>query len=350
MLQSRLGRMEDQFVPAVQDGILVLGTALAHQLDALLLPRQVLLAGPSSQEVGLLSFVHGVPQASTVAGVTHAQDRRLRRILMNKAGLRTPPGITFSSRGPLSLRRFVWQNGYPFVLKEAIGENPAFKIECSTESDLLAAVSQLRIRTENHLAPARSLVTSAYAETLLGLDEDEQGRRIASARMRLLIEKRVSGRYIRCMVCDGEVLAAIELERSEPQKWTNIIEQLHADFKELAVKAADVIPELAAASVDLVVSDPSSELDKQTYYIVELSERPQLDSYASASEELGSRLATALLMYQAKKSSISLPAPSGQIAVHIRADCLPRPDQALPLLEERCRTLGVVTTESVELR
>ena len=348
MLKSLLDCTEIQFPPAMQDGLLVLGAVLAHRLDAFLLPRQVLLAGPTGH-VGVLSFVHGVPQASTVAGVTHAQDRRLRRILLNKAGLPTPPGITFSALGPLSLRRFVWRHGYPFVLKEAIGENPAFKIEVSTEAELIDAVSQLRIRTEDHLAPARSLVTSGYAETLLGLDEDESGRRIASARMRLLIEKRVSGRYIRCMICDGNVLAAIELDKSAPQGWRDILDQLHDGFKILAVRAASVILGLATASVDLIVTSQSSDPDKQKCYIVELSERPRLDSYMDASEDLGPRLATALLTHQAKQSSVSLRKPLDEIAVRICADGLPRPSELLPLLQDMCGHLGVSTSaESVD--
>ena len=348
MLKSLLDCTEIQFPPAMQDGLLVLGAVLAHRLDAFLLPRQILLAGPTGH-VGVLSFVHGVPQASTVAGVTHAQDRRLRRILLNKAGLPTPPGITFSALGPLSLRRFVWRHGYPLVLKESIGENPALNIDVWTEAELVDGVSRLRIRTEDQLAPARSLMTSAYAETLLGLDEDESGRRIASARMRLLIEKRVSGRYIRCMVCDGKVLAAIERDNSVSQGWTDILELLHHGFKTLAVRAASVIPGLATASVDLIVSSPSSEPDEQVHYIVELSERPRLDSYMGAIEKLGSQLASALLMHQANKSSVSLREPLDHIAVHMCADHLPRPSKVLPLLQDICSNLGISTSmESVD--
>jgi hypothetical protein len=229
------------------DGYLVLSAVLARKLDVLLLPRQVLLAGHPGRRVGAISFVHGVPQASTVAGVTHAQDKRLRRMLLNQAGLPTPPGITFSSKGSAHLQRFLNRHAYPFVLKEAIGENPSLKLEIFNATELNKAISRLRVLSHDHLAPARSLVTSGYAENMLNADQDDGGIRIAPPHARLLIEKRVEGRHIRSLVCANRILAAVEINNAQPKPRTEILNQLHADFKEVIIGAASVIPCLFVA-------------------------------------------------------------------------------------------------------
>jgi hypothetical protein len=332
----------------MQDGYLVLCAVLARKLYALLLPRQVLLAGPAGREVGVLSFVHGVPSASSVAGVTHAQDKRLRRTLLNLAGLPTPPGITFSSRGSKNLRQFVSRTGYPVVLKAAIGENPSFKIDnIANEEQLMAAISRLRIRSEDQISPARSLIISAYAEDMLNFEEDELGNRIAPPHARLLIEKRVSGRYLRCLVCGDCVLAAIEIDKTGPERCVEVLGRLHEDFRNVARRAASVVPGLSVASVDLVVEDLAREPGRQSYYIVELSERPRLDSYMEASPELGRVLADALLSYEAERSSYILQDPVDEIAIRMRAEGLSDPNALLPLFRDTCNALQL--SGSIEL-
>jgi hypothetical protein len=333
---------------AMQDGYLVHLAVLARQLNALLLPRQVLLAGPPGERVGAVSFVHGVPQASTVAGITYAQDKRLRRTLLNMAGLPTPPGITFSSRGSKNLQQFVSRTGYPFVLKEAIGENPSFKIDnIVNEEQLMVAISRMRLRSEDQLSPARSLITSAYAEDKLNFEEDELGNRIAPPHARLLIEKRVSGRYLRCLVCGDRVLAAIEIDKTGPERCVEVLGRLHEDFRNVALRAASVVPGLSVASVDLVVEDLARAPDNQTYYIVELCERPRLDSYMEASSELGPDLANELVRYQAARASVQLEDPTDRIAVRVRAESLSEPNALLPLFRDTCNALRL--SGSIEL-
>jgi hypothetical protein len=289
--------------------------------------------------VGAISFVHGVPQASTVAAVTHAQDRRFRRMLLNRAGLPTPPGITFSSKGSASLQRFVARHGYPFVLKEAIGENPSFKHDVSNDDELDAAISQLRVLSQDHLAPAQSLVTSGYAENRLNFDQDEDGLRIAPPHARLLIEKRVSGRHIRCLVCGGRILAAIEINATGNGRRSEMRDQLHSDFREVIVRAASVIPGLFVASIDLVAEDPTRAKNNQNYYIVELGERPRLDSYREASAHLGDELASALVSLQAERSSFALPEPRNNICVRVRMDGLSEPAVLVPRHNDICQKL-----------
>ena len=327
--------------PSLLDGYLVLCAALARGCDLLLLPRQVLLAAPIGEEVGLLSFVNGVPQSSTVAAVTHAHDKRLRRVLLNRAGLPTPPGITFSSRGKKQLQQFVLRQGYPLVLKQAIGENPAVKVDnISNERELLVAISQMRLRTEEQLSPVRSLVASAYAEDISSV-ADESGVHIASPGTRLLLEKRVRGCYIRCLVLGNRLVAAVELNGNGPSRCADRTNSLHSGFKDLAVQAASVIPGLTVAAIDFVVEDPSGDPCIQTHYIVELCERPQLASFRQADPALGIQLADALLVYEADRSSIPLQNPVEHVAVRMRAESLWEPDALLPRFRETCQGLGL---------
>ncbi len=328
--------------PELQDGYLVHSAVLARGLDVLLLPRQVLLASQSDHDAGNISFVHGVPEASTVAGVTHARDKRLRRYLFNIEKLPTPPGITFSARGSRSLDSFISRVGYPLVLMEALGENPSRKTnEIWNKAELLAAVSQMRKLTKDQFLPARSLVASAYGENILSYAEDEAGERVAPPHARLLAEKSMSGRYVRCFVCDSEFLAAVEFDRSMRVSKVDISTQLHDGFKSIAVRAASVIPGLFAASVDLVLDDPSRAPEVQTFYIADLLERARFDTYMRASPELGPALADALLVRQAQRSSVPLGEPVETVAVRVRLEGLPEPSSLLPLLKESCEVLGL---------
>jgi hypothetical protein len=297
--------------------------------------------------VGAISFVHGVPQASTVAGVTHAQDKRLRRMLLNQAGLPTPPGITFSSKGSAHLQRFLNRHAYPFVLKEAIGENPSLKLEIFNATELNKAISRLRVLSHDHLAPARSLVTSGYAENMLNAYQDDGGIRIAPPHARLLIEKRVEGRHIRSLVCANRILAAVEINNAQPKPRTEILNQLHADFKEVIIGAASVIPGLFVASIDLVAENPTRAKTNQSYYIVELGERPRLDSYREASAHLGDDLACALVTLQAERSSFPLPDAHSNIAIRVRLEGLSKPAALLPRLSDISQKLELIESSRV---
>jgi len=326
----------------LQDGYLIHSAVLARGLNVLLLPRQVLLASQSDHEAGNISFVHGVPQASTVAGVTHARDKRLRRYLLNIEKLPTAPGITFSSLGSRSLDRFISRVGYPLVVMEAIGENPSRRTnDIWNKADMLAAVSQLRTLPEDQFLPARSLVASAYGENILSYEEDETGERVAPRHARLLVEKSISGRYVRCFVCDSEFLAAVEFDTSTRTPKADISMQLHQGFKSIAARVAGVIPGLFAASVDLILEDPAGDPETQAYFIVELSERPRLDTYMRASPELGPTLADALLVRQARHSAVPLDDPVETVAVRVRLEGLPEPSRLLPMLQESCNELGL---------
>ena len=328
--------------PELQDGYLIHSAVLARGLNVLLLPRQVLLASRSDHDAASVSFVHGVPQASTVAGVTHARDKRLRRYLFNIEKLPLPPGISFSSLGSRSLDRFISRVGYPLVVMEAIGENPSRKTnEIWNKADLLAAVSQMRKLPEDQFMPARSLVVSAYGENILSFAEDEAGERVAPPHARLVVERSISGRYVRCFVCGSEFLAAVEFERSTRTPKADISKELHEGFKSIAARAAGVVPGLFAASVDLVLEDPASAPESQTYCIAELLERPRFDTYMRASPELGPGLADALLVRQARHSSLPLEDPAGTVAVRVKLEGLPEPNRLLPILQESCNALGL---------
>jgi hypothetical protein len=342
-MQVEVVRSSVSLPPELQDGYLIHSAVLASRLNVLLLPRQVLLATKQGQEAGVISFVHGVPQASTMAGVTHARDKRLRRHLLNIAKLPVVPGITFSSHGERSVRQFISRVGYPLVLTTAIGENPSRKTdEIWNKKDFFNAVSKLRVLTEDQFLPARSLEVSAYGENILSFSEDDSGRRIASPQMRLLVEKSVRGHYIRCLVCNGEILAAIELDRSTSNGNAHILGQVPPDLDLIASRAASVVPGLFAATVDLVVEDLTRALENQKYYIVEVSERSRLDTYMAASEGLGGELAHALLLRQARQSGFDLDDPVDSVAIRAVLEGVREPHQSLPKLAAFCNAAQLV--------
>ncbi|HUT02374.1 MAG TPA: hypothetical protein VM163_00585 [bacterium] len=241
------------------------------------------------------------------------------------------------------MQRFISRHGFPVVLKEAIGENPSPKIDkISSDQELLSAISRMKRRSEDHLSPARSLVTSAYAENSLNVHEDEQGHRVAAPGARLLVEKHVSGRYIRCLVCGGRFLAAIEKTAATPEETWMLVERLHDDFKDVALRATMEIPGLAVASVDLVVGDPTLCREGQAYFVVELCERPRLESYLIASPALAPSLADRFLCHQAEQSSVRLQTPADVVATFMRAESLTEPQLLLPVLRDTCNALGIV--------
>jgi hypothetical protein len=330
-----------KLAPELEDGCLIHAAVLARRLNVLLLPRQVLLAGTSVQDIGRVSFVHGIPQATTAAGATHARDKRLRRYLLNLSKLPIVPGITFSSRGVRSLHRFVARTGYPLTLTRAIGENPSRRSVIKNEAELSAAVSAMQEVPDDQLLPASSLEASAYGENILSFSRDDTGRRLAPVSSRLVVEKKVSGRYVRCLVCGNDVLAAVEFERSASTPRSDISDQLHPGFKIVAMRAAAVVPGLFAASVDLVVQDPAKDPELQTYYITEISERLRLDTYMDAAVDLGPTLADMLLIRQAEKSALILEDPAEEIAIHVKLEGLVEPHELLPLFRESCNALGL---------
>src|SRR5690625_1231069 len=129
----------------LRDGYEVHAAALRRGMNVVLYPRQVLVASDQSGEE--LAFVHGVPETSSLGPVTYAQDKRMRRALLERAGLPVPRGTTFSvGRGVAGAKKFAERIGYPVVVKPAIGDNAIETFaDLQTEEQFDAAIDRLRI-------------------------------------------------------------------------------------------------------------------------------------------------------------------------------------------------------------
>src|SRR5699024_6140981 len=122
LLVSTESQNELHLNPIECDGVLLLRAALRYGLDVSLYPRQILLA--SAAGLPELSFVHGLPGTSGLGPVTYAQDKRMRRALMERSGIPVPRGATFTmGRGVNGAKKFASELGFPVVIKPAIGDN-----------------------------------------------------------------------------------------------------------------------------------------------------------------------------------------------------------------------------------
>lgn len=377
--------------PVLHDGCAVTAAALAHGFDLVIYPRQVVTSpapgpgdGASDQGQGdRMSFYHGLPHASMLSAVTFAQDRRLRRALLERMGLRITPGASFSYRGEKDAARFSGQIGYPQSLKEVNGENLTDQINGIAGPDALhAAIARMRRRHAERINSASSLERSAYATTSLPeSEEDEAGNKIASRAVRFLIEAQPEGVYLRLYVLDGTVVAALHFPGGKPPMYTPAegLEAavapavlMHADqpagdagmhvhpgVQRLAVRAVRAVPGLKLAAVDLVVRDPDQPPQAGRWWVAELSERPRLDILHKADPARAADLARRIVMSEAGRCGRAVAPVCGRITATLRFEAVPSASEFIAGLEEsaarldtgvqaelRDRALGLVTARA----
>jgi hypothetical protein len=334
--------------PALRDGYEVHRAALGRGLDGLLLPRQVLTVTPADG-TGELAFVHGIPQSSTLSGVTYAQDKRMRRDLLAGAGLPVPPGATFAIGRELSqAREFARSIGYPVVVKPAVGDNMAeVHAGLRDESQLDAAIDYLRTPELERPAFQRA----AYALTLLLEPVEEDGRAVAPAGYQFLVERHVSGRYLRLLVQADRVISAVACldgpDASSSDSYRDVTGELHPSLGALAVDAVRAVPGLAVAAVDVVVADHRRATADQQPWIVDLSERPLLAVQARLSEELSRELGDAILTGHAAESGVALGAPRDEVTIAFQVEGATDPDGVATAISAAAAEAGLTSEASV---
>lgn len=307
--------------PHLYDGYQVHRAALAHGLNVLALPRQVLLVGVDEVVPAALSFTHGVPEASTVAAVTFAQDRRLRRALTERAGLPVPRGATFSFRAAEKAGVWAEQLGFPVVVKETVGENPAKSVSgVASRSDLEQAFTTLRRRDPVDRSPGSNPMIAGYAATRLGFEIDDEGNQVAPARTRFLVEKQPEGTQLRLLVCGGDAPIAVVVDTASGLGIRDVSGEVHTTVLEIAARAVASVPGLAAGSVDVVLDDHRVAADEQAYCVVEISERIRAESYVGAAIHLGDRIGDALLTFQAMRAGVALGEAQSSVDVTLRVE------------------------------
>ncbi|NDK30732.1 ATP-binding protein [Nesterenkonia haasae] len=314
------GTLEDPPIHSfLRDGFEVHAAALERDLAVTVLPRQVLLVGSGNPVLGDASFVHGVPQSSTVAGVTFAQDKRVRRALLEKQGFSVPRGATFSiGKSARQAVEFAERIGFPVVVKPTMGDNTIGVIPSVSDAE------QMREAIEYLHTPLdirEDFTRASYAMTELREPGLRDGVPVAPSSYRFLVEREVSGQYVRVLVVDGTVRSALYCP-SGPWKpesgFQDITEVIDPSIASTAVKAAKVIPGLALAAVDMIVPNFRENTPSKDTVVVELSERPWLEAQWKLDPSLAAQLACQILSFELR--GVPLGPTRSKITVQVRFD------------------------------
>lgn len=327
--------------PVLRDGYEVHVAALERGLDVTLLPRQVMMVGMGNPILGDASFVHGVPQASTVAGVTYVQDKRVRRALLQKDGFAVPRGATFSiGRSARDSVDFAERIGYPVTVKPTMGDNTIGVIPRVRNSDeLWQAIEYLHTPFEDR----SDFTRASYAMTELREPGLRDGVPVAPSSYRYLVEKHISGDYVRVLVIDGTVRNAMYCPRgpwkSAPNELADVTEQLDGGISAYVIEASKVIPGLSVVAIDVVVPDLATTTSRKDIQIVEYSERPWLHVQSAYQPDLGRDLACQILTFEMRGKPVGEVRES--ISVNTKIDGAVAPDKFLSAFTESCESTNV---------
>lgn len=289
--------VQDPIGRDLRDGYEVHRAALARGLNVRLLPRQVMEVSVPGDPTSTVGFSHGVPQTTTLAGATYAQDLRMRRAMLSKAGYTQPRGATFSvGRSRHLAHRFAERVGYPVVLKPAVGDNT---IEVATNlrsaRDLTNAIQYL------YTPPSKreKFTRAAYALTELREPGRVNGKIVAPPGYRFLVEKHLRGQYLRFVIIHRQVRNVLFCPdgpwETSVDHMQDVTELTHQSLKDIAVGAASVVPGLSVVALDMIVRDFRKETTGKGARVVELSERPWLSVQHSLDPDLASELADSTL-------------------------------------------------------
>lgn len=259
----------------MRDGVEVHKAAVAAGCDTTLYPRQVLrVSAPSGANA---AFTHGLPQSSTLSGVTFTQDLRMRRGMLGKAGIQQPRGATFSiGRGKRAAQRYAERLGYPVVVKPEWGDSTIDVVRgVQTDKDLARALDTLLVPP--HERP--NSTQAAYGLTELRKPGFKNGRETVPPGYRVLVEEEISGDYYRLLVLNGQIVDVLQTPGGPWGKKAPIdpelSEELRAHFSETVDQVCSALTGLTVLTVDVVVPRKGSAAEGP--FIVEVSERPWLE-------------------------------------------------------------------------
>ncbi|HIT76666.1 MAG TPA: hypothetical protein IAA98_13875 [Candidatus Avipropionibacterium avicola] len=326
------------------DGTLVLGSLLGKGFEVSVYPRQVVTAIDPASDGPELAFVHGLPSSSGLAPVTYAQDKRMRRALLERHRVPIPRGATFTmSRGIRGAHRFAAQVGFPVVIKPAVGDSI---IETHSGLGDVAAMDRAldELRTPPSERPGFS--RAAYGLTELREPGEENGRIVVPPGYTFLVEKQLSGHYLRFLVIDGEIASVIDCDGA-PGDGTlrggvEITNQVHPGLVEIALRGARAIPGLAVVAVDLVTADPRADAASPGTAVVELSERPGLWVQRLVDPGLADRLATRIVEAHLASHGIGPGSAAEHLEVVLEAHAIPDVEQGADVITSAATAYGLV--------
>lgn len=325
----------------LRDGYEVHRAALARGLNVRLLPRQVMEVSIPGDPRSAVGFSHGVPEATTLAGATYAQDLRMRRAMLQKAGYAVPRGATFSvGRSQALAHRFAKRIGYPVVLKPAVGDNTIeVAANLQDKGDLNGAIKYL------YTPPSQreKFTRAAYGLTELREPGRVNGKIVAPPGYRFLIEKHVPGQYLRFLIIGQKVANVLYCPNgpweSVPDRIQDVTDSTHESLKDVAVRASRAVQGLAVVALDMVVPDHEVETAVEDAQIVELSERPWLSVQHHYDPVLAARLAGSILNSELPQASGDQ--PREHITTNVLIGGAVDPETLLEVLSEKFSELDI---------
>ncbi len=323
------------------DGILVLQAALSRQQNISLYPRQVMIIeGNGDKE---MTFIHGLPGSSGLAPVTYAQDKRMRRALLESNGLPVPKGATFTiGRGIKDAKRFAKQIGFPVVLKPSIGDNG---IETFNDINDLASMERALDYLQTPTTERKGFSRAAYGLTELREPGVEDGKLVVPPGYLFMVEKQLSGDYLRILTINGKVASVIDCDgmpsNGSFSGGVEILRKAPDTVIEVAENAARSIPGLGVVAIDLITTKSRLRRKTSVKGIVEYSERPALWIQAKVDPHLATKLADRILSEYAESKHAQLPAPAEKIEVTFKAFAIPDAKQATKSFVAAASDFGV---------
>lgn len=332
---------EAQISRGMRDGVEIHKAALQTGFDTRLLPRQVLQVVRNG---AVTSFTHGIPQGSTLSGVTFTQDLRMRRGLLGKAGIPQPKGATFSigkKRAPI--RRYARQIGFPVVLKPALGDSTIDVVRgIGSSKKLVRALNALLVPPDQRPGSTRA----AYGITELRAPGRHKGRITVPPGYRVLVEEEIEGQYIRLLVLGGTIIHAVDLdsdpwgENHEELSLAQLPDEVHTTVAE----TVGSLPGLDVLAVDIVLRngtdakhdhrrhDDDGEVEvPSSATVVDVSERPWLEVQHRISPELSNRLAQEIVRFAAGAATLDAPR-LGTMSVDIDFEGIVAPEEFVAAL------------------
>lgn len=293
------------------DGYEVHRAALARGLDVVLLPRQVMLVGKGEGTVGQTSFTHGIPQSMTLSGATFAQDKRMRRDMMTRAGYKVAKGATFSvGRSRKSAAAYAEKIGYPVVIKPAIGDNTVETISGITNAEELNEAIDYFVTPP---ADRPGFTRAAYGLTELREPGIQDGKPVVPPGYRFIVEKQMPGEYVRVLTLNREVLNVLHLPDGpwdSGDRAQDITDEVHSSITDIALGAAAAVTGVPLAVVDLVVKDHTQKTTINGAPIVDFSGRPWLAVQRILNPELAASLSDKILRAGLSKEQSLIPVRS----------------------------------------
>lgn len=311
------------FDPNYFDGILALRSLFAQQELLRVYPRQIIVLESGGKSA--LSFVHGMPDVTTLTSAITIQHKRMRRGILERNDVPIPRGAAFSmARGLKQAKAFAQRLGYPIVVKPSRGDAGFYNftdVEDQREMDL--AIDKMKVPTHERLG----VFHSGYTPMELGAPRWESGRTIVPGGYRILVEKQLSGQLIRFLIHEGEIISAVCCDGS-PSDGTltssrDVLSQIHPLIVKTIKRAFGSFPHAGIAAIDVVTSDMTEPKSKRDARVVDFWERPFLWVQAKDSLDHAQALSQRIVSSYMASNGRSLGSVPDEAQLYFRAYSLP---------------------------